>query len=125
MHRAVCAALVGELNENLGKNTFGDKVTLVKDQNYIGEKKITCPYVKHKLRYQLGYTLQKFFSLRTTVDFVIIHPENVSSSHGFMLSQMFSYSFQQLPLQLSVNYGFFDTDNYESRLTTYEKGMLY
>ena len=97
----------------------------VKDQNYIGEKKITCPYVKHKLRYQLGYTLQKFFSLRTTVDFVIIHPENVSSSHGFMLSQMFSYSFQQLPLQLSVNYGFFDTDNYESRLTTYEKGMLY
>lgn len=97
----------------------------VKDQNYIGEKKITCSYVKHKLRYQLGYTLQKFFSLRTTVDFVIVHPENVSSNHGFMLSQMFSYSFQQLPLQLSVNYGFFDTDNYESRLTTYEKGMLY
>lgn len=37
-----------ELNENLGKNTFGDKVTLVKDQNYIcpsdGYFHVVCGY---------------------------------------------------------------------------------
>lgn len=39
---------IGELNENLGKNTFGDKVTLVKDQNYIcpsdGYFRVVCGY---------------------------------------------------------------------------------
>ncbi len=39
---------IGELNENLGKNTFGDKVTLVKDQNYIcpsdGYFHVVCGY---------------------------------------------------------------------------------
>lgn len=45
------AALLGkidELTENLGKNTFGDKVTLVKDQNYIcpsdGYFHVVCGY---------------------------------------------------------------------------------
>lgn len=37
-----------ELNENLSKNTFGDKVTLVKDQNYIcpsdGYFHVVCGY---------------------------------------------------------------------------------
>ena len=37
-----------ELTENLGKNTFGDKVTLVKDQNYIcpsdGYFHVVCGY---------------------------------------------------------------------------------
>lgn len=36
------------LSENLGKNTFGDKVTLVKDQNYIcpsdGYFRVVCGY---------------------------------------------------------------------------------
>ena len=39
---------IAELNENLGKNTFGDKVTLVKDQNYIcpsdGYFHVVCGY---------------------------------------------------------------------------------
>lgn len=100
----------------------------VKDKNYRDEEtavETVCPYEQHKFRYQLGYTLQESFSFRTTIDFVSVCPQGASASNGFMLSQAFSYSFQQLPLRLDVNYGFFDTDDYSSRLTTYEKGMLY
>lgn len=81
---------------------------------------------QHRFRYQLGCALQQYLSLRTTIDFISVSsPDISSSSKGYMISQMISYSFQQLPLKLSVNYGFFDTDNYIARLTTYERSMLY
>lgn len=99
-----------------------------KDKNYRDEEtglKVVCPYTRHKFRYQLGYVLQDYLSLRTTIDVISAHPENETSSCGFMLSQTLSYRFQQPSLQVGVNYGFFDTDDYESRLTTYERGMLY
>lgn len=97
----------------------------IKDKNCSAPVGEVCTFVRHKLRYQLGYALPKSLSFRTTLDFISIGWQGGVPSCGFMLSQQLSYSFQQFPLQLSVHYAFFDTDDYESRLTTYEKGMLY
>lgn len=96
-----------------------------KDKNCSERGGEVCTYVRHKLRYQLGYVLPESLSFRTTFDFISIRPQGSSASCGFMLSQQLSYSFQQLPLQVSVHYALFDTDDYESRLTVYERGMLY
>lgn len=107
---------------------FGRYRYKMKDKNYRDEEtgmKIVCPYIQHKFRYQLGYAPDKTLSLRTTIDVVSTHPQDVSASRGFMLFQSIAYSFQQLPLEVYVNYGFFDTDDYDSRLSTYERGLLY
>ncbi len=82
-------------------------------------------YTQHRFRYQLGYTLSHSLSLRSTIDIVAVRSQGTSPSKGYMLSQMVSYGFQRVPLQVCVNYGFFDTDDYASRLTAYERGMLY
>lgn len=98
-----------------------------KDKNYRIEEsgmKIVIPHFEHKFRYQLGFTLQENFSFRTTVDFVRIRPERKSKSDGFMLTQVVGYSFQQCPVQITVNYSYFDTDDYNSRLTIYERSIL-
>lgn len=100
----------------------------IKDKNYRDVEtavKSVLPYEQHKFRYQLGYTFQESLSLRTTIDFLQIRPQGVSASNGFMLFQSLSYTFQQIPFRVTVNYGYFDTDDYSSRLTIYEQGVLY
>ncbi|MEG1837855.1 MAG: helix-hairpin-helix domain-containing protein [Bacteroidaceae bacterium] len=84
-----------------------------------------CPYTQHKFRYQLGYALHDRISLRTTIDLVSVKVLNLSPSHGFMLLQNVSYTFSSLPLRVEVHYGLFDTDDYNSRISTYERGLLY
>ncbi|MEG2513735.1 MAG: helix-hairpin-helix domain-containing protein, partial [Bacteroidaceae bacterium] len=78
-----------------------------------------------KFRYQLGYALHDRISLRTTIDLVSVKVLNLSPSHGFMLLQNVSYIFPSLPLRVEVHYGLFDTDDYNSRISTYERGLLY
>lgn len=100
----------------------------VKDKNYKDEERnirSVLPYIQQKLRYQLGYVLQDNLSLRTTLDLTWIHPEGVSVSKGFMLVQTISYALPSLPLKIDLHYALFDTDDYASRLTSYERGVLY
>lgn len=100
----------------------------VKDKNYRDEEtdvKMVLPYIQQKFRYQLGYALQDNLSLRTTLDLTWVHPEGVSASKGFMLIQNLSYVLPSLPVRFDIHYGFFDTDDYASRLSSYERGVLY
>ena len=90
----------------------------VKDKN-------TLPYIQQKFRYQLGYTLQDNLLLKTTLDLTWVHPEGVSVSKGFMLVQNLSYAFSSFPVRVDIHYALFDTDDYASRLTSYERGVLY
>lgn len=99
-----------------------------KEKNYRDEKagiKSVLDYTQHKFRYQLGSAFRDCFSLRTTIDFIRICSDGTLPSNGFMLFQSFTYTFQQVPLQIAVNYGYFDTDDFNTRLTIYEKGLLY
>lgn len=80
---------------------------------------------RHKWRYQLGCELPPSFSLRATVDYLVYYSQQHEKNRGGMLSGQFSYRFQQLPFQLAVHFSFFHTDSYYTRITTYERGMLY
>ena len=97
----------------------------VKDKNSALHPGKVLPNAKHKARYQLGYALPRSLSFRTTLDFVSVRLQGEPASCGYMLSQQLSYRFQQVPFELSVHYSLFDTDDYASRLTIYERGMLY
>ena len=97
----------------------------MKDKNSTLHPGEVRPSVKHKARYQLGYALPRSLSFRTILDFVAVRMEGEPASYGYMFSQQLAYRFQQVPLELSVHYFVFDTDDYASRLTIYERGMLY
>lgn len=100
----------------------------VKDKNYKEVEtdiKSVLPYIQQKLRYQLGYVLQDNLLLKTTLDLTWVHPEGVSVSKGFMLVQNLSYAIPSFPVRIDIHYALFDTDGYASRLTSYERGVLY
>jgi len=98
-----------------------------KDKNYRNEENIkeVIPFNQHKIRYQFNYQFKEQFSLRSTIDMIYVCPEHTSYSKGFMLMQALSYRTTFLPLLFDINYGIFDTDNYESRVSIYEKSPLY
>lgn len=98
-----------------------------KDKNIRDEKtgvKAVLPRYEHKFRYRLGFALPDNLSFRTTVDYVRKRPQGVKASNGLMLDQAVGYCFQQLPVRLNIHYGIFDTDDYSTRITIYERSVL-
>jgi plasmid replication initiation protein len=63
--------------------------------------------------------------LKTSVDYVQNHYRHQSSSQGILLAQSAGYRFHTIPLQLDMNIAWFCTDDYQSRISMYEKGLLY
>lgn len=113
--------------DGLIQATYSPKknLTMFAYYRYKVKDKNTLPYIQQKFRYQLGYTLQDNLLLKTTLDLTWVHPEGVSVSKGFMLVQNLSYAFSSFPVRVDIHYALFDTDDYASRLTSYERGVLY
>ena len=88
-------------------------------------EKIVLPYVQQKWRYQLNYTPMDELMLKTTVDIVHNGHRDQKASQGILIGQSAGYKFQKLPLQLDAGFAWFQTDDYASRISMYEKGLLY
>ena len=88
-------------------------------------EKIVLPYVQQKWRYQLNYTPMDELMLKTTVDIVHNGYREQEASQGILIGQSGGYKFQKLPLQLDAGFAWFQTDDYASRISMYEKGLLY
>jgi hypothetical protein len=96
-----------------------------KDFNPEVGDKVTLPYVQQKWRYQLNYSPVDELMLKTTVDVVHNAHRGQKASQGFLIGQSAGYKFQKLPLQLDAGFAYFQTDDYASRISMYEKGLLY
>ena len=96
-----------------------------KDFTPEGGEKIILPYVQQKWRYQLNYSPVNELMLKTTVDIVHNAHRGQESSQGILIGQNAGYKFRKLPLQLDVGFAWFQTDDYASRISMYEKGLLY
>ena len=88
-------------------------------------KKTTIPYIQQKGRYQLNYSPRNELVLKTTVDVVHHAYRGQKASNGILIGQSISYQFKKLPLQLDASGAWFQTDDYASRISLYEKGLLY
>lgn len=73
----------------------------------------------------MNYTLKDKLALKTIADYVRINFRGQSASNGFLVSQSAAYTFRSLPLRLDLSGTWFHTDDYNSRLTIYEKSVLY
>ena len=96
-----------------------------KDFTTDAKEKLTLPYIQQKWKYQLNYSPINELMLKTTVDCVHNAFQHQKPSVGILAGQSMGYKFRKLPLQLDVNVAWFQTDDYASRISMYEKGLLY
>ncbi len=74
-----------------------------------------------RARLSVSFT-QPQWSIKTQADYALSH--YLTRSQGYMVSQQASIHFPQW-LQATALVGYFHTDDYASRLYTYERGLLY
>jgi hypothetical protein len=82
------------------------------------QKKVITSSFKASARYSVHDNL----TLGTRIDFSFVNP---SGSRGMILFQEISYSFSKLPVTLWARYCLFNTDDWNSRIYTYENDLLY
>ena len=74
------------------------------------------------LKASLHYSLYNNLIIGTRVDFKSVSPYG---SKGFLLFQEFNYSFRKIPVTIWARYCLFNTDDWSSRIYTYENDLLY
>ena len=82
------------------------------------------PTRHHKVRYRLNYT-QGLWSLRTTADYNRFVQAPLQYSQGWQVTQMCGVQLPSFPLAATLQGTYFHTDDYDSRVYAYEKGLLY
>jgi hypothetical protein len=68
------------------------------------------------------YSPNQNFVLSSGINYKIARP---SDSKGMLMLQDLIYKFRQVPLTIWIRYCIFNTDNWDSRLYTYENDLLY
>ena len=79
---------------------------------------------QQRMRLQSNYLISDCWVLKTSLD-AVDYSTTADQSFGFMLSQGVGYKPLAIPFQLDLFGGYFNTDNYFSRITSYEKNILY
>ena len=85
---------------------------------------LLLPSIQQRLRLQFLYTISPSVSLRTSVDGVF-NKETEKRSSGWMLAQSMGWKPVKIPFQADLYAAFFHTDDYYSRISSYEKNILY
>ncbi len=88
-------------------------------------EKLTIPAIQQKWKYQLNYSPINELVLKTNIDVVYHVYQHQKASQGILVGQSLGYQFQKIPLQLDLSAAWFHTDDYSSRISLYEKGLLY
>lgn len=97
-----------------------------KERDVTGTKgEVTLPTYQHRLRYRLSYLPLPSLLLRTSADYNRFFQQGKEASQGYQLTQMVSWQLPWLPLKAELQGSYFRTDDYDSRVYVYEKGLLY
>lgn len=88
------------------------------------EKESTQVGLQHRLRLQTIYVPSVFLTLRTTLNGTR-YEQSPDKSSGWMISQSIGFKPSSYSFQMDGYISWFDTDDYDSRITSYEKNLLY
>lgn len=98
-----------------------------KESNYRQEpdrETAVLPYSQHRLRLQILCALSPAVSVRTSAD-AILYSQSEQKEKGWMITQSFAWKPAEIPFQTDLYAAFFQTDDYQTRLYSYEKNILY
>lgn len=85
---------------------------------------IVLPQQKWAARYLLNYSFGRF-SFRNQLDVNSFYNDVNAPTYGYSALQDVSYDFVKIPLRVDLRFHIFDAQNFENRLYTYEKDVLY
>lgn len=85
--------------------------------------KTILPVYHHRFRYRLTYT-PGVWKWQTTIDYNRFHSLGKTPSRGYHFTQSCGYVCPCFPLSVSLQATCFHTDDYDSRIYAYEKGLL-
>ena len=85
---------------------------------------VVVPLQKTSLRYNLTYTFGNF-NFKNVLEGNLSRQGDASWTYGVFALQDVSYTFVKIPLRLDFRYQYFDAVDYENRLYSYEKDVLY
>ena len=83
------------------------------------------PEEQSRIRYQLVYRIFDGLSSRTSIDYSLFSEEQGRKSRGWMVSESLGWKAPKIPLQADLYFAYFNTDDYFSRISAYEKNLLY
>lgn len=87
-------------------------------------KKYLVTFLTHRLRFQQDCSLTGSWILTALVDYCATQMLE-DFNQGFMLTARTVWKPQSLPISLYANASYFHTDNYNTRISTYERGLLH
>ncbi|MBN2273707.1 MAG: helix-hairpin-helix domain-containing protein [Bacteroidales bacterium] len=99
------------------------KLTNLPDENAILAQ--TQNQNTYTARLHCKVQVSKSLILRSRIEFKTIRADSTGKEEGLLLYQDLVYRFSRIPLQLSMRYALFRTDDYASRLYAYEDDVLY
>lgn len=85
---------------------------------------VIVPVQKTNLRYNLAYSIGNF-SFKNVVEGNLSRRATADWTYGLMAYQDISYQFTGIPLKVDFRYQFFDAVEYENRIYSYERDILY
>ena len=90
-----------------------------------GNEVSIIPFVQHRIRLQMTNKIAQAMSFRTTFE-ANIYDEKVSPvTRGWVISQSAGWKSEQSPIQADFHAAYFNTDDYNTRIFSNEKNMLY
>lgn len=84
----------------------------------------TLPTLHHRTRLRLAYA-PGIWRFQTTADYTVFRQQTYASRSGWQCTQAVFCALPFFPASLSVQGTYFDTDDYDSRVYVYERGLLY
>lgn len=82
-------------------------------------------YQQHQLRYQQEWKTGYSFLLRTSIDGILYRGLSSKQALGGMISQSVGWKNEKYPFSADAFFALFCTDDYNSRIYSYEKNLLY
>lgn len=86
---------------------------------------IVLPANQHRLRLQITNKPSEIITFRTTMEGNIYDDDISSSSQGWILSQSMGWKKANSPIQADLHAAYFNTNDYNTRVFSNEKNMLY
>lgn len=80
---------------------------------------------KHAAKFQLRWQPMSKYLLKTTFDYIYSSFPTTGNEQGYQLSQACTLTSSSKRWQCESGIGYFHTDSYDTRIYTYEHGMLY
>jgi hypothetical protein len=94
-------------------------------RDYLGNVTPLEDVLQRNYRINLSYVISESFTFKSRIEFVTVQRNSTGQKRGMLITQDLLYKPKSFPLDFSLRYALFDTDDYDTRLYSFENNALY